>query len=254
MNPLEVNLKLLAERLLPALLKGESLTKRGAEAPGAKGESQGKAPPEASLKGEPLATPQEVSLGSAKGLRGELGGILLDIYRRLKSRKVKAEAEEHTSRPYPARLLRATKASPPSVEGFHTLKADSSPKRSPICLELPFFFPGDHRKLQLLIWPEEREGRRGEEQALRLLFYLTPKSLGPLRVDALLLPSGLRVGFTSEREEVARFIEGKLPELERGLRESGLKPLSLFAHAGSLLGEGVEKRDLASRGLLDLLA
>ncbi len=198
MNPLELNFKLLAERLLPLLLKGRSLRIGGAEPRAREGKGPGKARPQASMKGGP-----------------------------------------------PGGLPEAPEGSP---------KADPSPKGSPLHFQLPFPLPGEERRADLFLWRERGGGREGGEEALRLVFHLSPKSLGPLRVDALFLRGGLSIRFLSERREIARFIEGNLPQLERSLKDRGFKSLSLLVRTGSLLGEGAGERDPASHGLLDLQA
>jgi hypothetical protein len=184
-----------------------------------------------------LDSPGSNPVPSQAGLKASLMKVLEEFQAKLQSAEINT-ADAKAIRELTPALERTVRA----IEGQQVLNVHFQQTEGKLLFQIPLILPGPLGKADIFIRDEEWSPGKGEQKAaFRVVFALEMDALGDVMAQAHFRAKEVTVRIYCEREPVASFISGLLPELEKHLIEAGYHVAKLVASADSGVREAMEE-------------
>jgi hypothetical protein len=184
-----------------------------------------------------LESPGSKPVPSQAGLKASLMKVLEEFQAKLQSAEIQP-ADAKAIRELSPALERTVRA----IESQQVLNVHFQETEGKLLVQVPLILPGLLGKADIFIRNEEwRSGKGERKEAFRVVFALEMDALGDVMAQAHFRAKEATVRIYCERETVATFISGLLPELEKHLIEAGYHVAKLVASADSGVREAMEE-------------
>ena len=184
-----------------------------------------------------LESPGSNPVPSQAGLKANLLKVLEEFQAKLQSAEIQP-ADAITIRELTPALESAVRA----IESQQVLNVHFQQTEGKLFLQVPLILPGLTGKADIFIRDEEwSPGKGGQKEDFRVVFALEMDVLGDVMAQAHFRAKEATVRIYCERETVATFISGLLPELEKHLVEAGYHVAKLVASADGNVREAMEE-------------
>jgi len=184
-----------------------------------------------------LERPGSNPVPSQAGLKAHLMKVIEEFQVKLQSAEIQP-ADAKAIRDFTPALERAVRA----IESQQVLNVHFQQTEGKLLIQVPLILPGLTGKADIFIRDEEwRPGNGERKEAFRVVFALEMDALGDVMAQAHFRANEATVRITCEREPVASFISGLLPELEKHLMEAGYHVAKLVASADSNVREAIQE-------------
>jgi hypothetical protein len=184
-----------------------------------------------------LESPGSNPVPSQAGLKASLMKVLEEFQAKLQSAEIQP-ADAKAIRELTPALERTVRA----IEGQQVLNVHFQQTEGKLLFQIPLILPGPLGKADIFIRSEEWSPGKGEQKAaFRVVFALEMDALGDVMAQAHFRAKEATVRICCEREPVASFISGLLPELEKHLIEAGYHVGKLVVSADSGVREAMEE-------------
>ena len=184
-----------------------------------------------------LESPGSNPVPSQAGLKASLMKVLEEFQAKLQSAEIQP-ADAKAIRELTPALERTVRA----IEGQQVLNVHFQQTEGKLLFQIPLILPGPLGKADIFIRGEEWSPGKGEQKAaFRVVFALEMDALGDVMAQAHFRAKEVTVRIYCEREPVASFISGLLPELEKHLIEAGYHVAKLVVSADSGVREAMEE-------------
>jgi hypothetical protein len=184
-----------------------------------------------------LESPGSNPVPSQAGLKASLMKVLEEFQAKLQSAEIQPADAKAILELTPA-LERTVRA----IESQQVLNVHFQQTEGKLLIQVPLILPGLTGKADIFIRDEEwSPGKGGQKEAFRVVFSLEMDALGDVMAQAHFRAKEATVRITCEREPVASFIAGLLPELEKHLMDAGYPVAKLVVSADSGVREAMEE-------------
>ena len=184
-----------------------------------------------------LESPGSNPVPSQAGLKASLMKVLEEFQAKLQSAEIQP-ADAKVIRELTPALESAVRA----IESQQVLNVHFQQTEGKLLLQVPLILSGLTGKADIFIRDEEwSPGKGGQKEDFRVVFALEMDVLGDVMAQAHFRAKEATVRIYYERETVATFISGLLPELEKQLVEAGYHVAKLVASANSNVREAMEE-------------
>jgi hypothetical protein len=184
-----------------------------------------------------LESPGSNPVPSQAGLKTSLMKVLEEFQAKLQSAEINT-ADANAIRELTPALERTVRA----IEGQQVLNVHFQQTEGKLLFQIPLILPGPLGKADIFIRDEDWSPGKGEQKAaFRVVFALEMDALGDVMAQAHFRAKEVTVRIYCEREPVASFISGLLPELEKHLIEAGYHVAKLVVSADSGVREAMEE-------------
>ena len=184
-----------------------------------------------------LESPGSNPVPSQAGLKANLLKVLEEFQAKLQSAEIQP-ADAKAIRELTPALESAVRA----IESQQVLNVHFQQTEGKLLLQVPLVLPGLTGKADIFIRDEEwSPGKGGQKEDFRVVLALEMDALGDVMAQAHFRAKEATVRIYCERETVATFISGLLPELEKHLVEAGYHVAKLVASADGNVREAMEE-------------
>jgi hypothetical protein len=184
-----------------------------------------------------LENPGSNPVPSQAGLKASLMKVLEEFQAKLQSAEINTADAKAIGELTPA-LERTVRA----IEGQQVLNVHFQQTEGKLLIQVPLILPGLLGKADIFIRDEEWSPDKGEKkEAFQVVFALEMDALGDVMAQAHFRAKEATVRICCEREPVASFVSGLLPELEKHLIEAGYHVAKLVVSADSGVREAMEE-------------
>ena len=184
-----------------------------------------------------LESPGSNPVPSQAGLKAGLMKVLEEFQAKLQSAEINTADAKAIGELTPA-LERTVRA----IEGQQVLNVHFQETEGKLLIQVPLILPGLLGKADIFIRDEEwRPGKGEKKEAFHVVFALEMDALGDVMAQAHFRAKEATVRICCEREPVASFVSGLLPELEKHLIEAGYHVAKLVVSADSGVREAMEE-------------
>lgn len=184
-----------------------------------------------------LESPGSNPVPSQAGLKASLMKVLEEFQAKLQSAEIQPADAKAIGELTPA-LERTVRA----IEGQQVLNVHFQQTEGKLLFQIPLILPGPLGKADIFIRDEEWSPGKGQQKAaFRVVFALEMDALGDVMAQAHFRAKEATVRIYCEREPVASFVSGLLPELEKHLIEAGYHVAKLVVSADSGVREAMEE-------------
>jgi hypothetical protein len=184
-----------------------------------------------------LESPGSNPVPSQAVLKASLMKVLEEFQAKLQSAEINT-ADAKTIQELAPALERTVRA----IEGQQVLNVHFQQTEGKLLIQIPLILPGLLGKADIFIRDEEwRRGKGEKKEAFQVVFALEMDALGDVIAQAHFRAKEATVRICCEREPVASFVSGLLPELEKHLIEAGYHVAKLVVSADSGVREAMEE-------------
>ncbi len=184
-----------------------------------------------------LESPGSNPVPSQAGLKAGLMKVLEEFQAKLQSAEINTADAKAIGELTPA-LERTIRG----IESQQVLNVHFQETEGKLLIQVPLILPGLLGKADIFIRNEEwRPGKGEQKEAFRVVFALEMDALGDVMAQAHFRAKEATVRICCEREPVASFVSGLLPELEKHLIEAGYHVAKLVVSADSGAREAMEE-------------
>ncbi len=184
-----------------------------------------------------LESPGSNPVPSQAGLKAGLMKVLEEFQAKLQSAEIQP-ADAKTIQELAPALERTVRA----IESQQVLNVHFQQTEGKLLIQIPLILPGLLGKADIFIRDEEwRRGKGDKKEAFQVVFALEMDALGDVIAQAHFRAKEATVRICCEREPVASFVSGLLPELEKHLIEAGYHVAKLVVSADSGVREAMEE-------------
>jgi len=184
-----------------------------------------------------LESPGSNPVPPQAGLKAHLMKVLEEFQGKLGSAEIDA-ADARAIRDLSPALERAVRA----IESQQVLNVHFQETEGKLLFQVPLVLPGLTGKADIFIHDEEwRTGKGERKNAFRVVFALEMDALGCVMAQGHFRAREANVRICCEREPVASFVAGLLPELEKHLLDAGYHAANLVASAESSVREVMDE-------------
>ncbi len=184
-----------------------------------------------------LESPGSNPVPSQAGLKASLMKVLEEFQAKLQSAEIQP-ADAKAIRELAPALERTARA----IESQQVLNVHFQETEGKLLIQIPLILPGLLGKADIFIRHEEwRPGKGEQKEAFQVVFALEMDALGDVMAQAHFRAKEATVRICCEREPVASFVSGLLPQLEKHLIEAGYHVAKLVVSADSGVREAMEE-------------
>jgi hypothetical protein len=184
-----------------------------------------------------LESPGSNPVPSQAGLKASLMKVLEEFQAKLQSAEIQP-ADAKAIREFTPALESAVRA----IESQQVLNVHFQQTEGKLLLQVPLILPSLMGKADIFIRDEEwRPGEGEKKEAFRVVFALEMDALGDVMAQAHFRAKEATVRICCEKEPVASFVSGLLPELEKHLIEAGYHAAKLIVSADSNVREAIQE-------------
>ena len=184
-----------------------------------------------------LESPGSNPVPSQAGLKASLMKVLEEFQAKLQSAEIQP-ADAKAIRELTPALERTVRA----IESQQVLNVHFQETEGKLLIQVPLILPGLTGKADIFIRDEEwSHGKGDQKKAFRVVLSLEMDALGDVMAQAHFREKEATVRIYCEREPVASYISGLLPELEKHLIEAGYPVAKLVVSADSGAREAMKE-------------
>jgi hypothetical protein len=184
-----------------------------------------------------LESPGSNPVPSQAGLKASLMKVLEEFQAKLQSAEIQP-ADAKAIREIAPALERTARA----IESQQVLNVHFQQTEGKLLIQIPLILTGLLGKADIFIRDEEwRRGKGEQKEAFQVVFALEMDALGDVMAQAHFRAKEATVRICCEREPIASFVSGLLPELEKHLIEAGYHVAKLVVSADSGVREAMEE-------------